>query len=479
MAITKTIELQINPIPTRQLASGFGASWHSMLRNPLGHAGSPFGGTPPDLPRYENLWTSIEEAANWYRLKLIRAEFEWRQFEPTRGTFTWESQEMKILYRILRWSQSHEADVILQNMFMGGSWNVFAEFAEDPVLETYSAPADLDAFADGWVALLRHLIDEQGFSCIRWVCLINEPGKWWWHLPQTIDAGKEGLLKQSNYLAQAAVKVRRALDLAGFQHIHIMGLDESDLVNYPELSVEPWFESFQDVDFHCYNAILDRDVEKFQGKHFYSLSEAVKRMQRYSASCRAHGKGFYLTEFGTMAHGYGFDSANPASTNSVLKDTALVLEALNSGVDGLCNWSFCNRGDIDGQWQLVETWDRQEKRWMQEASLVQPAADMLGQVMRHLPRRALIHSVIPQGIPDLSVAVVSDSASPDNFTLFAVNSGPEPVSLLLRANGVEKLQSWSVSSIASGQAGVVMISSGAMNAEVSQDGLLILSNSRL
>lgn len=476
MSSINTIELQIEPNPTRQLASGFGASWHSMLRNPLGHAGSPFGGTPPDLPRYENLWTSIEEAATWYRLKLIRAEFEWRQFEQNRGTFTWESPEMKILHRILRWSQNHGADVILQNMFMGGSWNVFPEFAGDPVLETYSAPADLDAFADGWVALLHHLIEEHGFSCIRWVCLINEPGKWWWHLPQTIDAGKEGLLKQSNYLALAAKKVRHALDLAGFQHIHIMGLDESDLCDYPDLFAEPWFESFQAVDFHCYNAILDRDVEKFQGKHFYSLSEAAKRMRRYSASCRAHGKGFYLTEFGTMAHGYGFDSANPASTKSVLKDTALVLEALNAGVDGLCNWSFCNRGDIDGQWQLVETWNREEKRWMEKASLVQPAANMLGQVMRHLPHRALVHSVEPHGLQDLSVSVVSDPATPDNLTLFAVNSGPEPVSILLRSNEAGKWKSWNVSSITSGQTESIPASTGTVMAVIPRDGLLILTN---
>lgn len=472
----KIVELQINPVSRRQLASGFGASWHSLLRSPLGHAGSPFGGTPPVLPRYENLWNSIEEAADWYRLKLIRAEFEWRQFEQTRGTFTWESPEMRILRRILRWSQNHGADVILQNMFMGGSWNVFPEFAGDPVLETYSAPADLDAFANGWVKLLRHLIDEHGFSCIRWICLINEPGKWWWHLPQTIDAGNDGLRKQSQYVAQAAGKVRCALDRAGFQHIRIMGLDESDLCNYPDLSAEPWFGSFQDVDFHCYNAIFDRDIDEFKGKWFYSLSEAAKRMRRYSASCQAQGKGFYLTEFGTMAHGYGFDSGNPASAKSVLKDTALVIEALNAGVDGLCNWSFCNRGDVDGQWQLVETWDREEKRWMEKATLVQPAAGMLGQVMRHLPHRACIHSVMPHGLPDLSVAVVSDSASPNHLTLFAVNSGPEPVGLLLRSHELEEWKSWNISSTTPGQAGTALNSQGVLNAEVSRDGLLILTN---
>ncbi|MDP6779230.1 MAG: hypothetical protein QGI83_20925, partial [Candidatus Latescibacteria bacterium] len=35
---------------------------------------------------------------------------------------------------------------------------------------------------------------------------------------------------------------------------------------------------------------------------------------------------------------------------------------LNVGVDGFCRWSFVNRGDVDGQWQLVDTWDEEHER---------------------------------------------------------------------------------------------------------------------
>ena len=30
---------------------------------------------------------------------------------------------------------------------------------------------------------------------------------------------------------------------------------------------------------------------------------------------------------------------------------------LNAGIDGFNRWSFLNRGDLDGQWQLVRTWN--------------------------------------------------------------------------------------------------------------------------
>jgi len=35
---------------------------------------------------------------------------------------------------------------------------------------------------------------------------------------------------------------------------------------------------------------------------------------------------------------------------------------MNVGVEGFNRWSFVNRGDLDGQWQLVDTWDRQGKK---------------------------------------------------------------------------------------------------------------------
>jgi len=35
-----------------------------------------------------------------------------------------------------------------------------------------------------------------------------------------------------------------------------------------------------------------------------------------------------------------------------------ILVGLNMGVDGFSRWSFVNRGDLDGQWQLVRTWNR-------------------------------------------------------------------------------------------------------------------------
>ncbi len=419
---------------TRQMSSGVGASWHSILRPSVGHGGSAFGGTPPVVSRHEHLWNTLEEAACWYGLKFIRAEFEWRQFEPEQGQFTWETGEMKVLHRILGWAQRHGADVLLQQQWPGISWNAFPEFRGDPALETYSAAFDLDAFAAGWVALLEELVTKRGFTCIRWVCLINEPGWWWWHLPQTVLA-REGVAKaQQEYLARAAEVVRQAMDIAGFDKIGIMGPDEADLFDYKDLRDMLWFPHVQDVDFHCYRALLDRDAGNKPG---ITIDEAATIMSRYAAQARSAGKGFYLTEYGTMANGVGFDNPGPFHPESLLRDCSLLLRTILSGADGASRWSFTNRGDVDGQWQMVETWDRQLKEWKPETEKFSPVASTLGQFMRHMPQRAFVHEITGDAVKGLDLLALSDPQDPTGLSVFLVNSSEAPVDVCLKLPAVD------------------------------------------
>ena len=70
------------------------------------------------------------------------------------------------------------------------------------------------------------------------------------------------------------------------------------------------------------------------------------------------GKPVFLSEFGTMAYGWVPDKPGPSSPPAVLAGSELVVRLANAGVDGFNRWSFLNRGDLDGQWQFVDTWDR-------------------------------------------------------------------------------------------------------------------------
>jgi len=100
---------------------------------------------------------------------------------------------------------------------------------------------------------------------------------------------------------------------------------------------------------------------------------------------------------------------------AVLSNAEVVIRALNVGVDGLNRWSFTNRGDLDGQWQLVRSWDRERKAFFEE---VAPSPDDHCTSTRWMSPRSVLtfrleplRSLEPTGraftLPSRSVTVLS------------------------------------------------------------------------
>ena len=202
----------------------------------------------------------MEKQAEWLGLKFIRAEMDWRQWQPEKGRLTWDSPDFKILDRIVAWAQRHGSDVMLQCMWPNVEWLAFDEYRHDPALTQVSAPADLDVFAESWVTLLRELRVKRGYTCIRWINLVNEPNFYWWLVPPD-SAEKQDRVRQIQYLAQAMRKVRAALAKANLP-VKLMGPDFTDLPIFETLTTEPWFTEVDDVDFHSYCSCFDWEDPK-------------------------------------------------------------------------------------------------------------------------------------------------------------------------------------------------------------------------
>ena len=60
------------------------------------------------------------------------------------------------------------------------------------------------------------------------------------------------------------------------------------------------------------------------------------------------------------------DKPGPSCPQSVLAASEAVIRLANAGVDGFNRWSFLNRGDLDGQWQFVDTWDPRQKKLLHD-----------------------------------------------------------------------------------------------------------------
>ena len=331
------------------MRGGFGASWHAIeqpipVEGNRSHGGSAWGGNPSaqNLPA----WREIYRHADWLGLDFVRVELEQRMFEPEEGRFVWDSAEMQILYRILDWCERRHADVFLQCMWGNADWNAFPQFRGDPVKRVHSGPYSMDRFADGLAALMNHLLRTRHYTCIRWLCINNEPGfEWsWWQRPPN----------QPMSLREGLAAVRRALDREGIS-LPLSGPDWTDLPQLEPAKVD--FDAFIGAyDLHCYFAGFDWDPHGG-----YPLATAEQRLAEWRQWSEARGKPLFLSELGTMVYGWGGTNAGPSRWEASIKDAELVVRGLNLGLDGFNRWSFVNRGDLDGVWQMIDTWDPQRK----------------------------------------------------------------------------------------------------------------------
>lgn len=326
------------------MRGGIGASWHAIEQPiPIGNGGSGWGAYPP--AEDDRAWQQIYRHADWLGLDWNRVEVEQRIYEPERGKFTFNSPEMRILYRILDWNQQRGADVFFQQMWANAAWLTYAGYGGDPIRRVHSAPRDLDAFADGLATLMDYLIRKRGYTCIHWLSITNEPGaKWsWW----------QGAYGEPLSIGPGLAAVRKALARHGLT-LPLSGPDAGMEMFGAALKPEDAL-LLGAYDFHDYGIRLD------PGSGGY-IEGRVKDLSKWAEFADAQNKPVFISEFGTGDFPESPSDSRPSNPENVLAGIEFVIRTANAGVDGFNRWSFLNRGDLDGQWQYVDTWDVKHKK---------------------------------------------------------------------------------------------------------------------
>ncbi len=339
LAITPSgpVRIQVSSRIQHTMAGGMGASWHAIGPTAYFYGtdsrnikGSAWGGTPP--ANYAQQWDDMQKHFQWLGLDFVRVELEMRMYEPERGIFDWQNDEMKMLHRILDTCQKNHSDVFLTQMWQDVEWNTI-----DGTPTVSSAPKSVPDFAAGLGTLVEHLVHDEGYTCIRWLCITNEPADdWGWWL---------GPNRQPQNLMPAIQAVRAELDRRKIP-VAISGPDfiYEDNFNSP---IFDWEDS----------AVGAFDL------HYYSENDDISMdwIKTPIQKARARGIPIFLSEFGSYVGG-SLNGSEPAMMvcadyPNQLLNAEKVLLGLNLGMDGFNRWSFTNRGDLDGQWQLVRTWD--------------------------------------------------------------------------------------------------------------------------
>lgn len=408
------------------MRGGIGASWHA-IEEPIstefdsrfgiaGHGGSAWGANPPADDR--TAWEQLYRHASWLGMDFVRVELEQRMYQPQRGKFDWDNPEMRILYRILDWCQQHHADVFLTQMWSNVAWNAFPEFRDTPAGVVHSGPASMEDFAEGLATCVEHLIKDKGYTCIKWLCITNEPGyTWsWWNRPPNepmpLKPGLEAVRKALD-ARKLAVKLA-APDMVGVPELDPDGLGYSSLVGA--------------YDYHSYGV---RSAGEIATQHEHLSAWGNRAHQRSLA--------LFLSELGYGV--YKGSDPTPASYVAALHNAGLVVRHLNAGVDGFNRWSFINRGDLDGQFQMVETWEREKGQLLDE---FQPKANpyfTYGLLSRFTAKHSDVLASRVEGgeVDEESRVFAAALRSPrGSLTLAVVNDAPREWTATIHVNGLKK-----------------------------------------
>ena len=410
------------------MAGGIGASWHaisldqefidespdySIAYRRRNSRGSAWGGNPP--VSHTQAWEQIYEHASWLGLSWLRVELSMRMYQPERGVFDWDNEEMQALYKILDWAESNNADVFLQQMWSNVKWNSFPE-----VQPLISAPKSMDDFANGLATLVDYLSNEKKYTCIKWLCLTNEPpgGTWghWWSSP---EYGRD------TPLTPALKAVREALDEKGL-NLQISGPDWTDMPPFDESKID--FDQYIGAyDIHSYHGI---DEEK------------QKTVAKWAEWASDHGKPLFLSEIGRQDLVVGIKDPESTKTGQVvsmaesLANAEAILRGMAAGASAFNRWSFTNRGDLDGQWQLIRTWNIEEKTFYKTIKPESVSYYGYGIISRFIPKYSTIVDTSPIDNQDILSQTVRTQAG--DITTIILNKSTQEHAVHLHLNGVDK-----------------------------------------
>lgn len=420
------------------MAGGIGASWHAISldtidanqtkyrygRFDINARGSAWGGNPPLSMNRQ--WDQITYHANWLGLNWMRIELAGRMYQPERGSFDWENEEMQALYLILDWAEANDVDVFLQQMWSNQAWNSYRH-----VQPLISAPVSLDDFTRGIVQLMKQLTEERAYTCIKWLCLSNEPpgpgwGCWWSmgdEVPES-SAAYEAQMAALNYEPQGTPApftpvlktVREALDTAEIA-IPLSGPDWTgvQMLNPEWVDFDSYIGAY---DLHSYMGLDGQNKEIFKS---------------WADWARERNKPLFISEIGNMKLGWKGSDPGPRSMEAALSNAHDIMQGLEIGASAFNRWSFTNRGNLDGQWQLIRTWDISKKKYRVHVSPEPVAYYGYGIISRFLIKHSTVLTTEKQdGDPIMSQTL----KSPDGrITTYLVNLGDQKQEVVLTYKG--------------------------------------------
>lgn len=269
------------------------------------------------------------------RLPITRIFVPWETWNPSVDyqTFTWESDEMRSLYKTLDVYQETKTKVIL----------VTVDWLKDPPWK------NVKASAGAVLKLLEYLVKVKGYSCIQFWTLTNEP---------ELTYGWLNKMPFENYV-QIHRWVRKGLKARKLS-VEIIVSDDVECNEWFQKSLQSLHKVADIFDSHLY--LYPRQINTVPDFFRERLTE-IKRTSKRNIP-------FFLCEFGFR--GTNFSSC----VNNIMGDyeyglyvADLCIVALNSGVDSASLWCLHQIRLINkinpegGKMMRIGLWAYKDKQW--------------------------------------------------------------------------------------------------------------------
>jgi hypothetical protein len=374
---------------------GFGAEWDSASYDACGV-------TDDDFAR-------IVQRIRYMRMPIVRVMMQTKWCYRD-GAFDWDTPAMRLLYRHLDACQEQGMTVLLTD------WGCEPDWLKVPGI---AHVADLK-YAAAIGGYMDHLINQRGYTCIRYFIMVNEPNY----------EVRDWARWQSGIENVSAEFERRGLDAK----VSIAGSDESNAMDWHQRAVDRTKHLLGAYDVHRYandSKVRPGLLESFFKEHWdYALAHDPE----------ARSKPFIVGEAGMNDGAYHpSGNQNIGSFYYGLFMADYAVQAARAGSSAVCAWMMDDDGHADFAWGL---WGSRKKGlplrpWFYPWSLLS----------RYVPRGAVTYRTGKRE-PDWRLLVAripaEETGANDEWTVCLVNRGDAVVRTTVRppATGRRTLQTY-------------------------------------
>jgi hypothetical protein len=273
--------------------------------------------------------------------------------------------------------------------------------------------------------------------------MTNEPpgGTWgyWWEYGDT-----------PGNIDEAWARLKKEFEERMIQ-IPISGPDWTDMPPFEEKKLT-MAGSLGSIDIHSYHGVTD---------------EGEENLRKWARWSHEQGKPFFLTEYGNMNLGWGSDNPNQKSFAAALSNTSDVVRGLRAGVDGFNRWSYTNRGDLDGQWQLVKTFDLESKTYVSKVTPEPEAYYGFGIISRFLSKySSVVYSKIDSHDNHIMSSALLSPKGELSIILVNLKERAVTIDLELKSYDTKSMQIYQVTKEAVNQPGFALNSIDKFNSQL-------------